>query len=123
MLIATATLLIYLFGGGGSLEFYLTNLKDPVKEHVQDNDRQDAILDASKDLSKELKDLQKAITDQFSDYVDLHSEYDSTAEEFDAVTDKMVASQLQLSKQVLGARDEIKKNMTAEEWAAIFKAD
>jgi hypothetical protein len=120
MLIATATLLIYLFGGGGSLEFYLTNLKDPVKEHVQDNDRQDAILDASKDLSKELKDLQKEITDQFSDYVDLHSEYDSTAGEFDAVTEKMVASQLQLSKQVLDARDKMHEQMTIDEWRAVF---
>jgi hypothetical protein len=120
MLIGIATLFILLFGGGGSLEFYLTNLKDPVKAHVQDKDRQGAVLDASKELGKELKAIQKDVTDQFKGYTDLHADYTSTAAEFDAVTDKMVASQLQLSKQVLDARDEIKKNMTADEWRAVF---
>jgi hypothetical protein len=119
MLIGIATLIILLFGGSG-LEFYLTNLKDPVKAHVQDKDRQGAVLDASKELGKELKAIQKDVKDQFKGYTDLHADYTSTAAEFDAVTDKMVASQLQLSKQVLDARDEIKKNMTADEWRAVF---
>jgi hypothetical protein len=122
MIIALAAIFALLFGGG-SLEFYLTNLKGPVKEYVQDKDRQSAVLDASKELGKELTALQKDAKDQFQDYTDLHADYTSTAADFDAVTDKMVASQLRLSKKVLDARDEIKKNMTAEEWAAIFKTD
>jgi hypothetical protein len=122
MIIALAAIFALLFGGG-SLEFYLTNLKGPVKEYVQDEDRQSAVLDASKELGKELTALQKDAKDQFQDYTDLHADYTSTAADFDAVTDKMVASQLQLSEKVLDARDEIKKNMTAEEWAAIFKTD
>jgi hypothetical protein len=119
MIIALAAIFALLFGGG-SLEFYLTNLKGPVKEYVQDKDRQSAVLDASKELGKELKTLQKDVKDQFKDYTDLHADYTSTPADFDAVTDKMVASQLQLSEKVLDARDEIKKNMTAEEWAAVF---
>jgi hypothetical protein len=122
MIIALAAIFALLFGGG-SLEFYLTNLKGPVKEYVQDKDRQSAVLDASKELGKELTALQKDAKNQFQDYTDLHADYTSTPADFDAVTDKIVASQLQLSEKVLDARDEIKKNMTAEEWAAIFKTD
>jgi hypothetical protein len=123
MIIGILTVLALLFAGGGSLEFFLTNLKEPVKAHVQDKDRRGAVLDASKALGKELKALNKDVKDQFKDYTDLHADYTSTAADFDAVTDKMIASQSQLSKHVLDARDEIKKNLTAEEWAAIFKAD
>jgi hypothetical protein len=123
MIIGILTVLALLFAGGGSLEFFLTNLKEPVKAHVQDKDRRGAVLDASKALGKELKSLHKDVNNQFGDYTDLHTDYTSTPAEFDAVTDKMIASQSQLSKHVLDARDEIKKNLTAEEWTAIFKAD
>lgn len=120
MIIGIAALVLFLFGGGGSLEFYLTNLKDPVKEHVQDKDRQEAILDASKALSKELKDIQKEVTDEFKDYVKAHADYESTPADFDEVTDEMVANQLKLAKQVLDARDKIHSQMTESEWAAVF---
>ncbi len=120
MIIGITALYLFLFGGGGSLEFYLTNLKDPVKEYVQDKERQDVIIEASKALSKELGNIQKEVTDQFNDYVKAHADYESTPEDFDEVTDEMVASQLKLAKQVLDARDKMHEQMTADEWRAVF---
>ena len=120
MIIGITALCLFLFGGGGGLEFYLTNLKDPVKEHVQNKDHQDVILDASKALGKELKDIQKDVTEGFKGYVEEHADYESTPADFDEVTDEMVANQLKLAKQVLDARDKIHSQMTSEEWSAVF---
>ncbi len=77
MIIGLATLFILLFGGGG-LEFYLANMKDPVKAHVVDKAHQDAILDASKALSKQMEDVQKEVEKLFKAYVDAHEDYEST---------------------------------------------
>ena len=123
MIIGLTALFIFLFGGSGSLEFYLTNLKDPVTAHVQDKARQDVILDTSKALGKELKDIQKEVTDEFKHYVEAHADYESTLADFDEVTDEMVENQLKLAKQVLDARDTMHSQMTSEEWSAVFKPE
>lgn len=120
MIIGLTALFLFLFGGGGSLEFYLTNLKDPVKAHVQNKDHQDTILDASKALSKELKDIQKDVVDGFKSYVKAHADFESTPADFDAVTDEMVANQLKLAKAVLDARAAMHSQMTEAEWNAVF---
>ena len=120
MIIGITALCLFLFGGGGGLEFYLTNLKDPVKEHVQDKDRQEVILDASKALGKELTDIQKDVTAGFKAYVKAHADYESAPEDFDQVTDEMIANQLKLAKEVLDARDKMHEQMTADEWRAVF---
>ena len=119
MIIALATLCLFLFGSGG-LEFYLTNLKDPVKEHVADEARQDAILDAGKALSKQMKDVQKEVEKQFAAYVDAHADFESTPQDFDAVTENMVAQQKKLSGMVLETRAAMHSQMTEAEWRAVF---
>jgi peptidoglycan hydrolase CwlO-like protein len=119
MLIATITALILIFGGG-NLEFYLTNLKKPVKEHVADKERRDAILDAGKELKKELKALTKDVEDHFEDIIKVHAEYESTTADYQAAGAKLKADQNRLTELVLDARDEMKKNMTRAEWEAVF---
>ena len=76
MLIATITALILIFGSG-NLEFYLTNLKKPVKEYVVDEVRRDAILEAGKELEEELKGLSKDIEEHFEELIEVHAEYKS----------------------------------------------
>lgn len=120
MLIATIAALMLLFGGG-SLNFYLTNLKGPVKEHVQDKDRREVILDASKALSKDLKVLEKQIEEHFEELVEVHNDYDSKESNFDAATTKLLGDQHDLSTWVLDARDVMHEQMTKEEWEAVFK--
>ena len=74
MLIATITALILIFGGGG-LEFYLTNIKKPVKEHVQESESRKVILNESKALQKDLKGFRKDIDEHLGDLIDVHSAY------------------------------------------------
>lgn len=119
MLIALATLYIFFFGGGG-LEFYLANIEDPVKAHVADEARQDAILDASKALNKKMEVIQQEVEKQFDAYVDAHADYESTTQDFDAVTENMVAQQKKLSGIVLETRAAMHSQMTESEWAAVF---
>jgi hypothetical protein len=121
MLIATITALILIFGGG-NLEFYLTNLKTPIKEHVAEKERRDAILDAGKALEKELKELTKDVEDHFEEMINVHADYESPTEAYLAAGAKLKADQNRLTELVLDARDEMKKNMTRAEWTAVFKA-
>jgi peptidoglycan hydrolase CwlO-like protein len=119
MIIATITALILIFGGG-SLEFYLTNLKGDVKDHVADKARQEIIIDASKALSKDLAALAEEVDDHFEDLVEVHSEYGSTESDFDEVTEELKADQKELSRLVLDARDSMHEQMTREEWNVVF---
>ncbi len=122
MIIATITALILIFGGG-SLEFYLTNLKGPVKEHVQDKARQEIIIDAGKALAAELAGFEEEINEHFEDLVEVHRAYDSTASDFDEATAKLLADQKKLSRMVLDARDTMHEQMTREEWEAVFQEE
>lgn len=122
MLIATITALIIIFGGSG-LELYLTDLKKPVKEHVQDKARQEVILDASKALSKGLKSLGKEIDKNFDALVETHADYHSTVDDFITVTKSLEENQKQSVKLILDARDAMHEQMSKEEWEAVFKIE
>ena len=117
---ATLAALTVLFLGGGSLEFYLTNLKSDVKEHVQDKACRKIILDAGKALSKDLKTLEKEVLDHVEDLAEVHSEYDSAASDFDEDVAALKADQKELSRLVLDARETMHEQMTKEEWEAVF---
>ena len=121
MLIATITALMLIFGGG-NLEFYLTNLKKPVKEHVVDKERRDAILEAGKELEKELKVLSKDIEEHFEEVIEVHAEYESTTDDYLAAGNRLKADQNRLTMLVLDTRDAMKENMTRAEWEAVFEA-
>ena len=121
MLIATITALIFIFGGGG-LEFYLTNIKKPVKEHVQEKERREVILDESKALQKDLKAFRKDIEEHLDDLIEVHSAYTSVPADYDAAGDQLLADQEKVSARTLDARDNMKEQMTREEWDAVFKA-
>lgn len=120
MVIATLLALWMLFGGGG-LEFYLTNLKGPVKEYVQDEARQDAIIEISKALAEDLQAEQKTVEGIFEQIMDVQSRHASTGADFDQVTVSLVDHQKQSDARVLDARDEMHAQMTAAEWTAVFQ--
>jgi hypothetical protein len=120
MLIATITALIIIFGSG--LEFYLTDLKKPVKEYVQDKARQEIIIDAGKTLSKELKELEKQVDENFQALVEVHSQYHSTAADYNEVTVRLRANQKESSRLILDTRDVMHNQMTKEEWEAVFQS-
>jgi hypothetical protein len=120
MIVGTLALLMFLFGGGG-LEYYLTNLKSDVKEHVVSEESQDKIIEASKKLSSELGTLQTEIDDHFKELVEIHADFRSSAEDFDAVAAKLVVDQKTATALILDARDTMHAQMTEQEWTAVFK--
>ena len=120
MIVGTLAILMLLFGGGG-LDFYLTNLKGNVKEHVQDKARQELIIDAGDTLSKELQSLGKQIDTHFKDLVVVHADFQSSEKDFDAVAINLMEDQKAASKLVLDARDAMHEQMTKEEWEAVFQ--
>jgi hypothetical protein len=121
MIVGTLALLMFLFGGGG-LEYYLTNLKGDVKEHVASEASQEKIIQASKKLSSELGTLQTEIDDHFKELVEIHADFRSSAEDFDAVAAKLVIDQKAATSFVLDARDTMHEQMTRDEWEAVFRS-
>lgn len=121
MLIATITALILIFGSG-NLEFYLTNLKKPVKEYVVDEVRRDAILEAGKELEEELKGLSKDIEEHFEELIEVHAEYKSATGDYPAAGAMLKTDQNKLTMLVLDTRDAMKENMTRAEWEQVFEA-
>jgi len=74
MLVAIATL-IMMFGGGGSLENYLLNIKKPVKAAVESKVTVNEVLDLSKVLKKGLKAKNQEITKLRENFLNLHKEH------------------------------------------------
>ena len=116
---ALATYLIMVFGGGG-LEFHLTNLKKPVKEHVQDKTCQKEIINESKALAKELQSLGKRVDRDFENFVRVHADFQFLETDFAAAAAKLSDDQARSAKRVLDTRDAMHKQMTQEEWEAVF---
>ncbi len=117
---ALAAYLITVFGGGG-LEFHLTNLKKPVKEHVQDKTCQKEIISESKALSKELQSLGKRLDRDFEKFISVHANFQSLEADFDAAAARLVADQARAAQRVLDARDAMHEQMTKQEWEAVFE--
>ncbi len=116
---ALATYLMMVFGGGG-LEFHLTNLKKPVKEHVQDKTCQKEIINESKALAKELQSMGKRVDRDFENFVGVHADFQSLEADFDAAAAKLSEDQAKVAQLSLDARDAMHEQMTKEEWEAVF---
>jgi len=119
MIVGALALLMLLFGGGG-LEYHLTNLKKPVKEHVQDKTCQKEIVNESKALAKDLQSIGKRVDRDFENLVRVHTDFQSLETDFAAAAAKLSDDQARTAKRVLDARDAMHKQMTPEEWEAVF---
>ncbi len=119
MLVAIATL-IMIFGGGGSLENYLLNIKKPVKAVVESKVTVNEVLDLSKKLGKQLKAQNKEITKIRDSFLDLHTKYDAESGDFDSYIDKLMTAREEGQEYILDTRSDMKKLMTREEWTAVF---
>jgi len=89
MLVAIATLILK-FGGGGSLENYLLNIKKPVKAAVESKVTVNEVLDLSKALKKQLKVQNKEITKLRENLLELHTKYDAESADMEAYIDRLI---------------------------------
>ena len=120
MIIATITALIILFGGGGSLESYLLDIKKPVKNAVEDKETVKAVLNLSKDLGKQLKAQNKEITKLRENFLDLHTNYDAESADMEAYIDRLIIVRETGQKHILDTQSAMKDLMTREEWTKVF---
>ena len=120
MIIGTLTLLMLLFGGGGSLENYLLNIKKPVKAAVENKDTVKEVISLSKELQKQLKVQNQEITDLRENFLDLHTSHDATLADSEACLDRLASARDTGQKHILDARKAMKDLMTQEEWTTVF---
>jgi hypothetical protein len=120
MIVATITALLLLFGGGGSLEQYLLDVKKPVKAHVEDKDRAKTVIALSKSLGKDLEKRNKEMVSIQGDFVTLHTSFEASEEDFQAVIDRLMTERNRGQEQILDTRDRMRRAMSADEWAAVF---
>jgi hypothetical protein len=120
MIIATIAVLTMLFGGGGSLENYLLNIKKPLKAVVESKVTVNEVLDLSKKLGKQLKVQNKEITKLRDSFLDLHTKYDARPVDFEDYIDELVTAREEGQKQILDTRSAMKNLMTREEWTEVF---
>ena len=119
MLVAIATL-IMMFGGGGSLENYLLDIKKPVKAAVESKVTVNEVLDLSKVLKKRLKAQNKEITKLRENFLDLHKRYDTKPTDSEAYIDSLMIVRETGQKHILDTQSAMKDLMTREEWTKVF---
>ena len=119
MLVAIATLIL-IFGGGGSLENYLLNIKKPVKAAVESKVTVNEVLDLSKALKKQLKVQNKEITKLRENFLELHTKYDTESAEMEAYIDRLIIVRETGQKHILDTQSAMKDLMTREEWTKVF---
>jgi hypothetical protein len=120
MIIALIGALLFLFGGGGSLEFALLNIKEPVKAAVANGETADAVLDLSSQLGKELKELNKQLSDLQPKLHDLLTAYDCTGAELSDTLEGIREIQKSAQAEILNTRFGMKELLTEEEWTDVF---
>ena len=119
MLIAIATFIL-MFGGGGSLENYLLDIKKPMKAAVESKVTVNEVLDLSKGLKKQLKVQNKEITKLRENFLDLHTKYDAESADMEAYIDSLMISWETGQKHILDTRSAMKNLMTRDEWTKVF---
>ncbi|MDX2348641.1 MAG: hypothetical protein ACERK9_10445 [Deltaproteobacteria bacterium] len=119
MLVAIATLIL-IFGGGGSLENYLLNIKKPVKAAVESKVTVNEVLDLSKALKKQLKVQNKEITKLRENFLELHTKYDAESADMEAYIDRLIIVRETGQKHILDTQSAMKDLMTREEWTKVF---
>ena len=120
MLIASIVALMFLFGGGDSLENYLLHIKKPVKAAVESKVTVNEVLYLSKELGKQLKAQNKEITKLRDSFLDLHTKYDTKPADIEAHIDKLATAREEGQKHILDTRSAMKNLMTREEWTEVF---
>lgn len=120
MIVATATALIILFGGGNALENYLVDIKKPVNATLESKETRGQILSLSKALDRQLKGLNKELTKMSEGLLELHTQYDSKPEDFEVTIGRMMSKREEGQKAILETRYEMKQSMSKEEWTQMF---
>ena len=109
--------LVGTLGTGHSLE----ELKSRITHVVKGADRERALKGVLDGWEKEGKDYEKATAGSQKAIVKLAHRHDATRAEFHAVYRDIDARDARFLERFMGIRESVKKQVTSEEWQAIFK--
>jgi predicted nucleic acid-binding Zn-ribbon protein len=104
-------------GTGHSLE----ELKSRITHVVKDAERERTLKGALDGWEKAGKEYEKATAESQKDIVKLAHRRDATRAEFQAAYGEIDARDARFLERFVGIRESIKKQVTSEEWQAIFK--
>jgi predicted nucleic acid-binding Zn-ribbon protein len=116
-----------LFGGSAAVVgtlgtgHSLGELKSRIEHVVKDADRERALKGVLDGWEKEGKDYEKATAESQKEIVKLAHRHDATRAEFQKVYGEIDARDARNIDTFMGIRESIRKQVTSEEWQAIFK--
>jgi DNA repair ATPase RecN len=97
--------------------------RETIKEVIQGPERQVEILSLAEKYQADFKKLRATVAAQRNELRNLNADYDATREQFQAFIDKYDAEIRAARKGATGSRMAFVRATTAEEWAALKKAD
>jgi D-mannonate dehydratase len=122
MIIATVMVLsILLFGGG---DFSFEKYYEPfVKDVVEDNVRQEQILDVTKMADKQLAQYYDEVRKVWAGEIKkTYSNFDATLDDYRRVIATADQSRIAMQQGLVDVRFEVIKLMTEQEWEKMYKA-
>jgi DNA repair ATPase RecN len=97
--------------------------RETIKEVVQEPERQVEILSLAEKYQAAFKKLRATVAAQRNELQNLNADYDATREQFQAFIDKYDTEIRAARIEATGSRMAFVRATTAEEWAALKKAD
>lgn len=119
MIVALIALIAILFGGSAG-SAWVGDIKDPLKQHVLEKDRREAVLDESKRLVEGYKAMGDSIQKHFILMSKTHLDYHSTEADFDDVAARLKEDQARAFSLDLDVRNKMQASLSEEEWTAVF---
>ncbi len=117
MIIATVTVLMFLFGGAGfSFDVY----KDAAAEVIKDKDRVKQIKAITKEADKKMKSLNKYFNKTSKELVEIVTRSDSTREEVNIYFDKVEKRREEFQEELIKLRFRAVNLTSRQEWEAMY---
>lgn len=124
MIAATILAILIIFGGGGGIFGDLTSeyVKDPIKETIVEEGRQDMALDELDELKGSIEDFNKQVSKDIERLDKLVKNYESTPEEFDQLISSAFTRRQQEVEKIWNHRKAMLAHMQADEWTTIINS-
>ena len=122
MIIATVTVIMLYFGGGGGFSFEKA-FEPFVKDAVGDKARYEQIVDLTKQLDGDVEQFQTEMSGVWAEELKkLVADYDAGEDEFLALRKSANRSRTDVQQKVLDTRFAVVKLMTEDEWNSMHQA-
>jgi hypothetical protein len=121
MLIALMT--VYLLGGGSLEPFFDKQTRSAIKQSVNDEARQKEVLATIKSIEGSRKSATKAAKGSRKELADLEAGPSAAVNDIEAELEKIVGTRNGLHEAFVDGVFDMRENMTAEEWQAVFGSD